>query len=146
MRVAGDALVLHALRWPDEIRSPSGAAPPAEAELSEDELAEAERLIDTLSNVDIDTIRDSYRDALEDVLVAKSEGRQFEHGAEKPAVVVDLMAALQESVRSAQAQRGEALGDEARVHPRKPPAAKKTQAGKKTARKTASGKKPRPSA
>ncbi|MGW2613203.1 hypothetical protein ACWC4A_54565, partial [Streptomyces mirabilis] len=68
--------------------------------------------------------------------------------AEEPdGKVVDLMAALQESVRKAQAARGEDAGD-AEVH--EMPAVKKKTVGKtagkapakKTARKTAAAKKP----
>ncbi|WP_323138809.1 hypothetical protein [Streptomyces mirabilis] len=68
--------------------------------------------------------------------------------AEEPGgQVVDLMAALQESVRKAQAARGEDAGD-AEVH--EMPTAKKKTAGKtarkapakKTAKKSAAAKKP----
>jgi DNA end-binding protein Ku len=81
------------------------------------------------------------------VLEAKAEGRQPPKPsieAEEPGgQVVDLMAALHESVRKAQAARGEGAGD-AEVH--EMPTAKKKTAGKapakKTAKKSAAAKKP----
>ncbi|MFF8024818.1 hypothetical protein ACFZDJ_27695 [Streptomyces sp. NPDC007896] len=96
---------------------------------------------------DISGYRDEYRQALEAVIEAKAEGRQPPKPsteAEEPGgKVVDLMAALQESVRKAQAARGEDAG-EAEV--REMPTAKKKAAGKTVgkapAKKTATAKKP----
>ncbi|WP_415953805.1 hypothetical protein [Streptomyces sp. KLOTTS4A1] len=78
------------------------------------------------------------------VIAAKHEGRRLEPAeeAEPAGQVVDLMTALQQSVRSARASRGKAE-DDASVHalgPRtekKPPAEK---AAKKTAAKKTTGK------
>ncbi|MFE2969324.1 hypothetical protein ACFXKC_37790 [Streptomyces sp. NPDC059340] len=80
------------------------------------------------------------------MLEAKAEGRQPptpRTEAEEPGgQVVDLMAALRESVRKAQAARGEDAGD-AEVH--EMPTAKKKTAGKTVgkapAKKTATAKK-----
>ncbi|MEU1450354.1 hypothetical protein [Streptomyces mirabilis] len=95
---------------------------------------------------DISGYQDEYRKALEAVIEGKAEGRQPPKPrteAEEPGgQVVDLMAALQESVRKAQAVRGEDAGD-AEVH--EMPTARKKTAGKapakKTAKKTAAAKK-----
>ncbi|MFF4136595.1 hypothetical protein ACFY1B_34810 [Streptomyces mirabilis] len=96
---------------------------------------------------DISGYQDEYRKALEAVIEAKVEGRQppqpTEEAEEPGGQVVDLMAALQESVRKAQASRGEGAGD-AEVH-EMPTAGKKTAgkaageapAAKKTAKKSA---------
>jgi DNA end-binding protein Ku len=45
LRVRDDAIVLHAMRWPDEIRSPQELAPDV-VEISEDEIEGAQALID----------------------------------------------------------------------------------------------------
>ncbi|MFF3139236.1 hypothetical protein [Streptomyces mirabilis] len=80
--------------------------------------------------------RDEYRKVLEKVIEAKAEGRQpskpSTEDKELGGQVVDLMAALQESVRKAQAARGEDAGD-AEVH--EMPTAKKTAPAKKPARR-----------
>ncbi|MFD7606107.1 hypothetical protein ACFWAN_37595 [Streptomyces mirabilis] len=92
---------------------------------------------------DISGFQDEYRKALEAVLEAKAEGRQppkpTEEAEEPGGQVVDLMAALQESVRKAQAARGEDAGGDAEVH--EMPTAGKAPA-KKTAKKTTAAKKP----
>ncbi|MFF1359595.1 hypothetical protein [Streptomyces sp. NPDC058297] len=82
------------------------------------------------------------------ISIVPDHPRQPSTEAEEPGGnVVDLMAALQESVRKGQAARGEGAGD-AEVH--EMPTAKKKTAGKapakKTAKKTATSKKPGPAA
>ncbi|MFE2572110.1 Ku protein, partial [Streptomyces mirabilis] len=120
-----------------------------EAKVTDSEIDEALQLVDSMTTDDISGYQDEYRKALEAVLEAKAEGRQppkpSTEAGEPGGQVVDLMAALQESVRKAQAARGEDAGD-AEVHemPKKPAArkpAKKTP-DKKTAKKTATAKKP----
>ncbi|MEU0645978.1 Ku protein [Streptomyces umbrinus] len=139
LRVRDDAIVLHAMRWPDEIRSPQELAPGA-VEISEDEIEGAQALIDHMTR---DTLEgsefvDHYTDALAEVIKAKREGHALPKAPETAAPagqVVDLMSALEASVKKAQASRGE-TGD-ADVH--ELPAQKKTTA-KKTAKKTTAKK------
>ncbi|MEK0101157.1 hypothetical protein WDA79_22110 [Streptomyces sp. A475] len=142
------------MRWPDEIRSPESLAP-APVELSEDEISKALALMDALATDDIpeDVATDRYTEAISDLITAKQKGKELPHAAEEEApagAVVDLMAALQESVQKAKASRGE-NDEHATVHklPKKKAAAKKP-AGKKTAAKKttkkAPAKKPRRSA
>jgi DNA end-binding protein Ku len=135
LRVRDEAIVLHAMKWDDEIRDPSELAPKP-IELSEEEIGEARRLIDGLTRDDMegDEFTDTYTDALAEVIKAKREGHALpgaERPAEKSGDVVDLMAALQESVRKSKAARGE----DATVHdmPKKT-AAKKTPAKKAPSR------------
>ncbi|MFF2726381.1 Ku protein [Streptomyces sp. NPDC058008] len=144
LRVRDDAIVLHSMRWPDEIRSPESLAP-RETELDEDEIERAVQLTDSMALDGISGFRDRYREALEELIAAKSEGKALPAAAggeeEEPGKVMDLMAALNASVKAAKETRGE----DATVHemtPGKPRARKKAaSAAKKTAsRKTASGK------
>ncbi|MER5675445.1 MULTISPECIES: non-homologous end joining protein Ku [Streptomyces] len=143
LRVREDAIVLHSMRWPDEIRSPESLAP-RETELDEDEIERAVQLTDSMALDDISGFRDRYREALEELLAAKSEGKALPAAAgaeeEKPGKVMDLMAALNASVKEARQTRGE----DATVHemtPGRPRARKKAApAGKNTAAKSASKK------
>jgi DNA end-binding protein Ku len=114
-------------------------------DLSEQELREAEALMDVIGERDIGEFRDEYREALEQLIEAKLEGKELPAAPEQEAPqgkAVDLMAALQESVRKAQASRGESEGKDATIHemPAKKTAAgktaKKTPAKKATAKKT----------
>ncbi|MFF3505372.1 Ku protein [Streptomyces sp. NPDC003247] len=144
LRVRENAIVLHALRWPDEIRDPSGLVPPP-VEVSEEEIERAMALMETMSRDDLDDpeFQDTYTEAIGKIIEAKREDRRLPEvpEAEKPAQVLDLMAALDESVQRAKAARGE----DADVH--EMPKAK-TAAGKQTVKKTAgkkaaSGRRPR---
>ncbi|MEU1211411.1 Ku protein [Streptomyces sp. NPDC005791] len=145
LRVREDAIVLHSMRWPDEIRSPASLAP-RETELDEGEIERAVQLTDSMALDDISGFRDGYREALEELLAAKSEGKALPEAAgqeeEESGKVMDLMAALNASVKAAKETRGE----DATVHemtPGKPRTRKKAApAAKKTAsKKTAAAKK-----
>ncbi len=76
LRVSEGAIVLHSMRWPDEIRSPESLAPRT-VELDEDEIERAVQLTDTLALDSITGFRDTYRDALEELLTAKAEGKEL---------------------------------------------------------------------
>jgi DNA end-binding protein Ku len=137
LRVVGDAIVLQVIHWPDEIRPSEGLAPSG-VELSDAEVDEAMELMEIIGPTDISRYRDQYRDAVEAVIEAKAQGKEppeMEAPAESEGRVVDLMAALKDSVRAAKEARGEEAG-EADVHEMP----KKKAAGKKTAKKTAAKK------
>ncbi|WP_327259807.1 MULTISPECIES: non-homologous end joining protein Ku [unclassified Streptomyces] len=144
LSIRDDALVLHAMKWPDEVRPPDELAPDA-VDLNEDEVQRAMQLIDSMTTDDISGYRDHYREALEELIEAKSEGKQpptpAEEGEETGGGVIDLMAALNASVEKAREARGE-TGEHATVHEMKPreKAAKKAAAKKTTAKKTAAKK------
>lgn len=148
LRVRGEAIVLHAMRWPDEIRDPSELTPPP-VELSDEEIDGALALMDTMTRDDLDApeFRDTYTEAVAELIEAKREHRE-PPAAPEPAAesgqLVDLMAALQQSVSKAKDARGE-NGAHADVHemPKKR-AAKKQPAKKTAAKKTA--RKPKKSA
>jgi DNA end-binding protein Ku len=141
LRVRDDVIVLHAMHWPDEIRDPSSLLPPP-TEVSEDEIARAVTLMESMTRDDLDgpEFEDAYTEAIAKIIEAKREDRELPEAPEpeKPAQVLDLMAALTESVEKAKASRGEAA--DVREMPKKA-ADKKTakkQAAKKTARKSKS--------
>lgn len=144
LSIRGDALVLHSMKWPDEIRDPSELAPDA-VDVDEDEIRRALELMDSMTTDDISGYRDEYRDALEQLIEAKVEGKEPPEAAEetgqKTGQVFDLMEALNASVQKAKESRGE--DGDATVHemkPRKKAAAKKAPAKKTAAKKTAAKK------
>ncbi|MGY3056108.1 DNA end-binding protein Ku [Streptomyces sp. TE3672] len=149
LRVREDTIVLHAMRWPDEIRSPDSLKP-KDIALDDEEIERAVQLTDTMAIDDISGFRDEYRDALEELIEAKAEGTELPEPAEgeerESGKVVDLMAALNASVKAARENRGEHGQDQdATVHtmqPRKKTTAKKAApARKSTEKKTVAGKK-----
>ncbi|MFD6226081.1 Ku protein [Streptomyces sp. NPDC060232] len=115
LRVVDDVIAMHGLLWPDEIRAPEGVAPDAEVTVRDAELDLADALMATLGEVEMASLHDDYRDAVEAMIAAKAGGA-FEpvEASGEPAggQVIDLMAALEKSVQAAKASRGEAGGAE----------------------------------
>lgn len=111
LRVVDDVIAMHGLLWPDEIREPEGVAPDVEVSVREAELDLADALMATLGEVEMASLHDDYQEAVEAMLAAKAGGA-FEptEAVVEPAggQVIDLMAALEKSVREAKASRGEA--------------------------------------
>ncbi|MGI5405096.1 Ku protein [Streptomyces sp. CA-135486] len=135
LRVKDKAIILHAMRWPDEIRSAETLTPP-ETDVDDNEIDGALALLEAMGEDDITGYTDHYREALEQVIAAKAEGKTppKAEGEEPPAgQVVDLMAALNASVQAAKESRGESRED-ATVH--EIPAPKKRTAKKTAGKKT----------
>ncbi|CAL9460079.1 non-homologous end joining protein Ku [Streptomyces violaceochromogenes] len=148
LRVVGEAIAMHGLLWPDEVRAPEGLAPDTDVTVRDQELDLADALMDTLGEVDLEDLHDEYREAVEEVIAAKAAGEALPQAPE-PATggkVLDLMAALESSVRAARESRGEdAEHAEVKSLPQRKTAraAPKQTGGKKstsTAKKTAAKK------
>ncbi|MER6720403.1 Ku protein [Streptomyces halstedii] len=120
LRVVDDVIALHGLLWPDEIRGPEGVAPDTDVRIRDAELDLADALMNTLGEADLDTLHDDYREAVEELVAAKAAGEPVEpEGEEEPGggKVIDLMAALENSVRAAKGSPGQDDGEVADVHP-----------------------------
>ncbi|MBH0242924.1 Ku protein [Streptomyces cavourensis] len=144
LRVVDDVIAMHGLLWPDEIRAPEGVAPEGDVTVRDAELDLADALMDTLGEVDMDSLHDDYREAVEELIAAKASGEAVEPSESQESGggrVIDLIAALESSVRAAKKSRGEgqedaedeeagAEGDMAEVHPIKKRAAKKSTAAR----------------
>ncbi|MFF5521203.1 Ku protein [Streptomyces coeruleorubidus] len=155
LRVVGDAIAMHGLLWPDEVRAPEGVAPDTDVTVRDKELDLADALMDTLGEVDLEDLHDEYREAVEEVIAAKAAGEALPQAAEPAAggKVLDLMAALENSVRAARESRGEEAEhaevkslpqrETARAAPKQTGGKKSASTAKKTAAKktTASAKK-----
>nr|BFD82703.1 Ku protein [Streptomyces sp. Xyl84] len=109
LRVVDDVIAMHGLLWPDEIRTPQGVAPETDVTVRDKELDLADALMDTLGEVDLEDLHDEYREALEEVIAAKASGEAppETHEPAPGGKVLDLMAALENSVRAARRSRGE---------------------------------------
>ncbi|WUG72542.1 Ku protein [Streptomyces sp. NBC_00457] len=155
LRVVDDAIAMHGLLWPDEVRAPEGVAPDTGVTVRDKELDLADALMDTLGEVELEDLHDEYREAVEEVIAAKAAGEAPPEAPEpaKGGKVLDLMAALEKSVRDAKESRGETAEEEpaqvkrlpsrktARAAPKQPAGKKSTAAKKTAAKKTASAKK-----
>ncbi|MEU3860935.1 Ku protein [Streptomyces sp. NPDC028722] len=152
LRVVEDAITLHGLLWPDEVRAPEGIAPDTDVTIRDKELDLADALMDTLGEVDLEDLHDEYREALEEVIAAKAAG---ETPPESPAPaaggkVLDLMAALENSVRAARESRGTPTGEaevrplRGRAAPKKTPTTEKTPTTRKPTPRAAEDTKKKP--
>ena len=98
-------MLLSTLYWPDEIRALGELdLPEEEAEIKPAEKQMAEQLIAAMTGeFDPGQYRDEYRDALMKIIDSKVEGRDLVAVApvEESGKLVDLMAALEASVRAA---------------------------------------------
>ncbi|MCX4577490.1 Ku protein [Streptomyces sp. NBC_01571] len=110
LRVVDDVIAMHGLLWPDEIRGTDEVAPDASVTVRDQELDLADALMDTLGEVDLADLHDDYREAVEELIAAKASGEQMPAaptGEKAGGKVLDLMAALEKSVRAAKESRGE---------------------------------------
>jgi DNA end-binding protein Ku len=78
LRARDGVLVLETLLWPDEVREPDFAFLNDKIEVRPQELRMASSLIESMTlDFDPDEYHDSYREALQEVVAAKVEGRQI---------------------------------------------------------------------
>ncbi|MFN8126127.1 MAG: Ku protein [Candidatus Nanopelagicales bacterium] len=116
LRVRDGVLVLQTMKWPDEIRASDFDFLSEEPAIRPQELAMAESLVETMAaDFDPGEFTDDYREALLAVIDRKLSGGEGVIAAPEVAEtdtgqVVDLMAALRESVARSQAARGAADG------------------------------------
>lgn len=98
-----DVLVLNLLRFAEEIRSPSELTIPKDQKINANEVTLATRLIEELTTTfDPSQYRDTYTQEVRKMIEAKAKGQKAKVPVRAPAAgkVVDLVAALQESLGS----------------------------------------------
>jgi DNA end-binding protein Ku len=104
LRSRDGVLVLETLLWPDEVRAPDFAFLDDDIEVRSQELQMAASLIDSMTvDFDPDEYHDSYREALQELVDAKIEGREVvqPEGPSEPAGVTSLADALKASLAAA---------------------------------------------
>ena len=153
LRVKDGVLVLHTMRWPDEIRRPDFAFLDEDITVRPQELKMAEALIGSMTGeFDPTEFSDDYREALTALLEAKQSGGEVQQVPEAPdsgAAVVDLMSALRRSVERARGGSADDAGDggsdeeapAAKAPAKRAPAKKTAPATKAPAKKAAAAKK-----
>jgi DNA end-binding protein Ku len=104
-----ETMLLTTLHWPDEIRSTKELdLPDDELDFKPAELAMAKQLVSAMTGeFEPENYHDEYRDALMKVIEAKVEGTEPEEieQPEEGGNLVDLMAALEASVKASKAAR-----------------------------------------
>jgi DNA end-binding protein Ku len=106
LRVREGVITLERMHFADEIRSLEGIAP-EKVEVNKQELDMAEQLIEQYAGeFEPEQYRDTYRDALCEIIKAKRKGEEIRvEAAPEPEPPTDLMAALRASVEAAKRKR-----------------------------------------
>jgi DNA end-binding protein Ku len=113
LRTRNGVLVLETLLWPDEIRVPDFPFLDDDIEVRSQELKMAASLIESMTeDFDPDAYHDNYREALQEVVNAKVEGREVVQpegvsGATAPTSLADALKASLDAARRAPARAGE---------------------------------------
>ena len=99
-------LILYKLRQPEEVRKIDDVPQIERKEVNKDELKLSISLVETMSSKlnEID-LTDHYRDALKELIEAKIAGREVVVSQEEEKPVVDIMAALKQSIEQAKAKK-----------------------------------------
>jgi DNA end-binding protein Ku len=147
LRVSDGVLVMQTMLWPDEVRDSGFAKPDDSVAVNSKEVEMAESYIRTLeTEFDPDRYRSDYREALEELIEAKTAGlappsEDEDETTSKPGDVIDLVAALRASVDAAKKRRAGGSGTSERPTHRSPAkTAKKTASSTKTTAKKAAAK------
>ena len=113
LRTRNGVLVLETLLWPDEIRVPDFPFLTDDIEVRSQELKMAASLIDSMTeDFDPDAYHDNYREALQEVVDAKVEGREVVQpegvsAAIEPTSLADALKASLAAARRAPSRAGE---------------------------------------
>jgi DNA end-binding protein Ku len=113
LRTRNGVLVLETLLWPDEVRVPDFPFLEDEIEVRSQELKMAASLIDSMTeDFDPDAYHDNYREALQEVVEAKVEGREVVQpegmaAVTEPTSLADALKASLAAARRTPAQAGE---------------------------------------
>lgn len=121
VRPVGDALVMSTMNFNDEVvpQSELDGLPGEGQAATERELRMAQQLIESLStDFDPEQYHDTYREQVLDLIERKAEGQEIvaQPTADRPAPVIDLMAALEASLQAAKGGRGDGKADAGAAH------------------------------
>ncbi len=121
LRPAANALMLTTMRFAHELRPPAGLDIPAEDRLEPRQLALARQLVDTLAgDFEPAQYRDTYTDVLRAAIERKLAGKEIRPAGARPAAgkVVDLVKALEASIRRGRRPLAKAAARERGAGPR----------------------------
>ncbi len=99
-------LILYKLRNPDELRKMDDVPQLEKKDVNKDELKLSVSLVETMSTSlkELD-LTDHYRDALKELIEAKIAGREVVVAPDEEKPVVDIMAALKQSIEQTKAKK-----------------------------------------
>jgi DNA end-binding protein Ku len=143
LRANDEVMVVHTLLWPEEVRNAELLAPQTDVTVRPQELAMASSYIDSLAaDFDPSQYTDEYRAAVEELVAAKTAGRELtdlEPAPSSGGEVIDLVEALKANVQAAKAKRAGKAGTDGKPAAKdaKPAAADGAKPRRAAAAKTA---------
>src|SRR5688500_847969 len=114
LRIREGTIVLETMFYADEVRSAKDLAVPGDdIKVNAKELAMAKMLVDTMTSdeLDLSQYKDEYREALLEIIQAKSEGQVIEAPEPVTAKITDLSEALRASVDAIRKSKAAATKD-----------------------------------
>jgi DNA end-binding protein Ku len=97
-----NGIVLYKIRYPAEVRNISEVPMLGNGEIDKDQLKLASTLVDSMkTSLSKIELKDRYKDSLREVIYAKIEGKEVVAPEIETAPVIDLMAALKQSIAKA---------------------------------------------
>ncbi len=131
-------LVIYKLRYPQRVRQIGEVPGIDQSEVNAEELKLAQSLVDSMSKPLSDMeLKDTYNDAIKDLINAKVEGKEIVMAAEEVKPVVDIMSALKDSIEQAKEDKkpmkktaGKKVAAASKKAPKKKAAPKKAKAKK----------------
>ncbi len=142
LRSRDGVLVLETLLWPDEVREPDFAFLDQDIEVRSQELKMGASLIESMTEeFDPDAHHDNYREALTELVAAKSEGRDVMQPAEsvpkaEPASLADALKASIAAARDEHRQSSQRRAKTSQAKPRSKGPASETGDGAQERRRT----------
>ena len=125
-------LIIYKLRYPQFIRNIEEVPDLGAAEVAKEELKLAQSLVDSMTaKLEDLELKDTYHEAVREMIDAKVEGKEIVTVAEEVKPVVDIMSALKESIEQAKDEK----------KPMKRASGEKKAAAKKAPKKKAAAKK-----
>jgi DNA end-binding protein Ku len=102
----GKGLLMHKIRYPNELRDMASVPQIEDLEVDKDQLQLAQTLVDSMSMslADIE-LKDTYMEALKDLVKAKVDGQEIVVVEEEEKPVVDIMTALKASIEQARSAK-----------------------------------------
>ena len=137
IRSQDGVLVIHTMLWPDEVRTPDFGFLDEDVDVRKQELDMASTYVAAFNQgFDPEEYHDEYREALNEVVQAKIQGRELTKAPApaEPTNVVDLMEALRASVAAADSGKAKRVSATIPDVPKAKKATKKVT--KKSAKKT----------
>ncbi len=128
-----DGIIMYKIRYPNTLRKMNSVPMLEEHESDAEQLKLAVSLIESMqTSLDKIELKDQYQDAVCEMIQAKIEGKETVTGVEERPQIIDIMAALKQSIAASKLKRKPLA---------KVPKSKATKASAKTAKKVKKAKK-----